>query len=144
MTQVGKLTVLEAGRLVGRSKSHIFRAIKSGTLSAERDGTGTWRIDRAELARVFPPAHQPAHQGVPDNLSRHEDGAVVAQLEARLGDALDQVADLRRRLDESERERREQAARIVALLTDQRLASSTGSTVEQAPARRSWLPWRRS
>ena len=84
MAQASKLTVLEAGRLVGRSKSHIFRAIKSGVLSAERDDTGTYRIDRAELARVFSLAHQEAHQGAPDDLIRHGDGAAMAQLEARL------------------------------------------------------------
>ena len=60
------LTVLEAGRLVGRSKSHIFRAIKSGALSADRDETGAWRMDRAELARVFPLAQS----GAPDDLPR--------------------------------------------------------------------------
>ena len=99
MAQASSLTVLEAGRLVGRSKSHIFRAIRSGTLSAERDSAGTWRIDRAELARVFPLAHPLAYQGAPDDLRRHGDDAAMAQLEARLADYQDQVADLRRRLD---------------------------------------------
>lgn len=123
------LTVLEAGRLVGRSKSHIFRAIKSGALSADRDEAGAWRIDRAELARVFPLAQS----GAPDDLPRHGDGAVVAQLEARLAEALDQVHDLRERLTESEKERRATAERLTALLSDQRAAP--------APIRR-W-PWLR-
>lgn len=124
MAQSGALTVLEAGRLVGRSKSHIFRAIKSGALSASRDDSGTWRIDRAELARVF----QPAHQDAQNDLSRHGDGAVVAQLEARLADALDQVRDLRHRLDAEAEERR----RLTALLAD------------RSERRRAWWPWRRA
>src|SRR4051794_568770 len=106
MAQAGKLSVLEAGRLVGRSKSHIFRAIKSGMLSAERDAAGSYRIDRAELSRVFPVARQ----DTPDDLSRHGDdtaGAVVAQLEARLADALDQVRDLRQQRDREAEERRQ-------------------------------------
>src|SRR4051794_5845186 len=48
-----------------------------------------------------------------------------------------EIDDFRRRLDESERERREQGARIVALLTDQR------STAPPASPRRSWWPWSR-
>jgi excisionase family DNA binding protein len=131
MAQASSLTVLEAGRLVGRSKSHIFRAIKSGTLSAERDDAGAYRIDRAELARVFPLAHQDA----PDDLMRHGDGAAMAQLEARLADALDQVADLRRRLDTAT-EQLGEALQQVRQLTDQRAA-------QPAPGRRSWWPWRR-
>src|SRR3954451_10038639 len=122
---MAQLTVLEAGRLVGRSKSHIFRAIRAGTLSAERDAAGNYRIDPAELARVFPLARQDA----PDDLSRHSDGTALAQLEARLADALDQVSDLRRRLDAEAEERR----RLTAVLADLRAA----------PARKSWLWWRR-
>jgi hypothetical protein len=113
MMQANTLTVLEAGRLAGRSKSHIFRAIKSGTLSAERDESGNYRIDPAELARVFPLARPSA----PDDLTRNGHDTGLAQLEARLADAQDQIGDLRRRLDNSEEERRALNAR---LLTDQR------------------------
>jgi hypothetical protein len=112
MVQATTLSVLEAGRLAGRSKSHIFRAIKSGTLSAERDDAGSYRIDPAELARVFPLMRVGAPDGPPGN----GDGAAVAQLEARLADALDQVHDLRRRLDAEAEERR----RLTAILADQR------------------------
>ena len=126
---MAQLTVLEAGRLVGRSKSHIFRAIKSGTLSAERDAAGNYRIDQAELARVFPLAHQ----GAPDDLPRHSDGAAMAQLEARLGDALDQVHDLRCRLDAEAEERR----RLTAVLADLRAAPPAA-----LPPRRRWWRWR--
>src|SRR5690349_3800995 len=101
MVQASGLTALEAGRLVGRSKSHTVRSIKSGLLSAQRDDAGVWRIDRAELARVFPAArqepHQPAHQDAQDDLSRHgagASGAVVAQLEARLADKDAVIEDL--------------------------------------------------
>ena len=134
MVQSSKLTVLEAGRLVGRSKSHIFRAIKSGSLSAQRDDAGIWRIDQAELARVFPLAHPGAHHGAPDDLTRHGDGAAMVQLEARLADALDQVGDLRRRLDTATSQLGE-ALQQVRQLTDQRAATPT-------PTRR-WLPWGR-
>jgi hypothetical protein len=142
MAQSNRLTVLEAGRLVGRSKSHMFRAIKSGTLSAERDHAGVYRIDRAELARVFPLAHPLAHQGAPDDLTRHGDGAAMAQLEARLADSQDQVADLRRRLDIAT-EQLGEALHQVRLLTDQRAtASAPAAAPEPSAARRSWWRWR--
>jgi excisionase family DNA binding protein len=139
MAQASKLTVLEAGRLVGRSKSHIFRAIKSGALSAERDATGTWRIDRAELARIFPP-HQEAHQDAEDDLRRFGQDAAMVQLEARLADALDQVSDLRTRLDTATAQLGE-ALQQVRLLTDQRQAPVPAPT---PPPRRTWWRWRRT
>ena len=128
MVQAKQTDVLEAGRLVGRSKSHIFRAIKSGTLSAERDDAGSYRIDRAELARVF----QLVRPDASDDLTRNGDGAVLAQLKARLANELHQIRDLRRRLDTEAEERR----RLTAILADQR-------TTTPPPAPRSWWPWHR-
>ena len=138
-------TLNQAARRVGRGKSTLLRAVHSGKLAAIRDElTNSWLIEAAELHRLYP---LPVHDGAPDALhdaprtTREPDRttplvARVAALEAerdrerdsaRLRD--ETIADLRRRLDESERERREQAARIVALLSDQR------------PARRRWWRW---
>jgi len=44
-----------AARATGLSKSTIYRAIKSGRISAGRSDTGDYAIDPAELHRVFPP-----------------------------------------------------------------------------------------
>jgi hypothetical protein len=49
------LNLREAAETVGTSKTSIFRAIKSGRLSATRDDQGGVQIDPAELARVYPP-----------------------------------------------------------------------------------------
>jgi len=49
MTQ---LSIGQAAKLSGRSKSTISRAIKSGRLSAKRDGD-RYLIDPSELTRVF-------------------------------------------------------------------------------------------
>jgi hypothetical protein len=49
------LNLREAAEQAGTSKSSIFRAIKSGRLSATRDDLGGVQIDPAELARVYPP-----------------------------------------------------------------------------------------
>jgi hypothetical protein len=146
-------SVIEAARLVGRSRATINRLIVRGTLSASRSGPGKpWAIDAAELSRVFPSA---AHEmlteqsngqlragGEQEASSDHV--ALIAakdQLIAQQQEALD---DLRRRLDIATEQREHEAeerravqARLDALLTDQR-------AVPPAPARRSWWPWRRA
>lgn len=49
------LTLAEAARAIGKSKSTVSRAVKTGRLSASRADDGDYLIDQAELAQVFPP-----------------------------------------------------------------------------------------
>jgi hypothetical protein len=49
-----------AAAATGINRSTVLRAIKAGRLSAQRDETGGWQIDPAELHRVFPPLPAPA------------------------------------------------------------------------------------
>jgi len=48
------VTLGEAARLTGLGKTTLARAIKAGRLSAARTDIGTYQIDPAELARVYP------------------------------------------------------------------------------------------
>jgi hypothetical protein len=48
------LTAREAGERVGKTRQAIIKAIRKGTLSAEKDVAGEWRIEPAELFRVYP------------------------------------------------------------------------------------------
>src|SRR3954463_5534710 len=57
------LNLREAAEQAGTSKSSIFRAIKSGRLSATRDDQGGVQIDPAELARAYPPRSDPERAG---------------------------------------------------------------------------------
>ena len=91
---------------------------------------GEWRIEPAELFRVYQ-----AIATVDDNqpATGNVDAAAGLQREIAFRDekiALlqEQIADLRRRLDDSEAERRQTQERLTALLTDQR-------------PRRKWWPW---
>src|SRR3954452_9251039 len=129
------ITIREAARISGRSRATINRAIRSGLLSAQRDQAGgTWRLDPAELARVWPEAaHDYGHGDDHDQVrSGHGQGQGQDHEAIRLRDQIiaaheQTIADLRFRLDE-EREDRRQALdrlaaaqeRIAALLTDQR------------------------
>ena len=50
----------EAAKTTGVSKSTIWRACKTGRISATKNDYGGYRIEAAELFRVFPPATPPA------------------------------------------------------------------------------------
>ncbi len=135
-------SLAEAGAAIGMSKSSVLRAIRKGTISAERDATtGRWAIDPAELHRVFPPVLERSERSAEtihgtmqngDGPGWH-DGETVAfrELRARLEDAHRTIDDLRRRLDTEAEERR----RLTAVLADR-------STPPPMPARR-WWPWGR-
>jgi hypothetical protein len=102
----------EAARLTRKDKATIHRALKSGRLCYTVTDSGERRIDTAELDRVFP-IMQPNGEG--------EVASPVAQrrreferLQRQLDDRDEVIRDLRRRLDESETERRSVQAQLNA------------------------------
>src|SRR5687767_5554424 len=94
------LTLSDAADAAGVAKSTIWRAIKSGRLSASRSVVGSYEIDAAELFRVFPvgPENDPS-QHVATVVEHAGTAAQEAQITA-LKDisALlrDQIEDLRK------------------------------------------------
>ena len=48
-------TLGEAAKAVGKSKSTISKAIKSGKISADKQDNGSYQIEPVELHRVYPP-----------------------------------------------------------------------------------------
>jgi predicted site-specific integrase-resolvase len=118
-------TLGTAAHAVGVSKSTLRRAIQTGRLSATRRDDGSYEIDPAELARVFP---RPSAD-TPE-MARHDTGNETGALQREVTVLREVVEDLRRRLDASEVERRQTQERLTALLTDQRPAK-----------RRKWWPW---
>src|SRR5215212_2611487 len=101
-------TLSQAAKATGKSKSSISRAIKTGRLSANRNG-GFFEIDAAELHRVFPlkldtggvplngsknvPCNELDDHGTGSNYSILE--REIELLRVRLGDKETQIADLR-------------------------------------------------
>ena len=143
------LSLLEAATQVGRSKPTILRAIQAGKISASRDEhTGEWRIEPAELFRVYPPLPEGADASVqtrddetPRTIATDERNGLINSPRAAVKEfeflkrqlsqereerarerrqLEDTVSDLRRRLDASEEERRQKDAQLTHLLTDQR------------------------
>ena len=54
------LNLSEAAKVLGQPKSAIWRAVNSGRLPAARTFVGDYRIDPAELHRVFAPGAERA------------------------------------------------------------------------------------
>lgn len=126
------LTLGQAAKETGLSKTAIARAIKSGRLTATRGESGEYRIDPAELFRVYPVTgngdSNPEQYATPK-----DDSGLQGQMDI-LRELLRQIEserdDLRRRLDNSEaaREReadeREKAAaelrRLTLMITHER------------------------
>ena len=104
-----QLTLGQAARQTGKSKSTLTRAIKSGRLSATRSDDGSYLIDPAELFRVWPatgsgtPSTQPSKE--PDTTPDDSPVVLRVRLEAAQA-ALDRErelnSDLTRRLDRAE------------------------------------------
>lgn len=56
-----KYTAGQAAKATGVATATITRALKSGKISGQKDESGAWVIDPAELHRVFPPLAQKDH-----------------------------------------------------------------------------------
>ena len=136
-----RYTLGEAAKATGKSKAAISRAIKNGSMSAEKQDNGSYKIDPAELHRVYP-AVRAKQETQPFSVNPGETGELrelQARLEAaeqRLRDKDNVIDDLRRRLDAESEERRRTQAVLTGLLTDQR------EKREQAPERKRGF-WRK-
>ncbi len=119
----------EAAKLTGKQRQTIHKAIKEGRISATRGESGEWRIDPAELFRVYPPAstvNDNQSDKVDAGLQRVDSGLQreVELLRERIREKNDIIDDLRQDRDHW----RQQAT---ALLTDRREpAASVGRKIE--------------
>lgn len=121
-----ELSLSQAAKLTGRSKSTINRAIKTGKISATRHEDGSYSIDPGELSRAFklePQEGSERSDTAPDGTRLLER---IEALEAMLNREREIAADLK-----EDRDRWRQQA--TALLTDQRPTSSALR----------WWPWRK-
>ena len=98
-------TLNEAAKAVGKSKTTIHRAIKSGKISASKLDNGAYAIDPSELYRAF-------QVGTAERTKRND----TEQLETTSG-----MADIRLEMLEKEREReRQQLEDTIADLREDR------------------------
>jgi hypothetical protein len=123
------LSLSEAATAAGIAKSTIWRAIKTGRISAIRTVTGTYKVDPAELFRVFPAMPK---NGEMKQAAIAVDTGAMAALEVQIS-ALKEVSSLLKEQVEDVRKDRDawrtQAESNQRLLTDAR------------PRRRGFLGW---
>ena len=77
----------------GVNRSTILRAIRAGKLSAERDGSGAWAIQPAELHRLFPALPQLPAVAEPVQNPGHD--AQIALLRTMVEEMRATITDLR-------------------------------------------------
>ena len=129
------LTLGQAARLTGTSKTTLTRAIKAGRLSATRRDDGSYGIDEAELSRVYTvkvvtPATGAVTGTVVHHATHERDPGDALALRAEIDGLKAQLALMREHADELRHQRdgwQHQAEASQRLLADQR------------PARRGWF-----
>jgi excisionase family DNA binding protein len=94
-------TLAAAATATGLSKSTILRAIKDGEIAGTKDQRGEWRVEPAELYRIYPPvARRHAGSDAAQLYAAPDVEALGAEIEAllrRAGACLRrQLADVRR------------------------------------------------
>ena len=135
-----------AARASGKSKPTIAKAIKTGRISASRSDDGTYRIDPAELHRVYPIASKATGNGL-QNETREATGEATGELVRWRTLAIEReetIRDLRSRLDASEAERRhesEEHRRVQERLTGLLTHRQTGSVPAFTPRAPWWRRW---
>ena len=119
------VSMTKGAELAGVSKGTVSKALKSGRLSYTEKTDNGYLIETSELFRVFPPKQpetvetirsQPSsgnRETLVETVGLHRE---IELLREQLRDRDGVVDDLRRRLDQSDEERREAQARVIGLL----------------------------
>lgn len=119
-----KLTLGQASKETGVSKATLSRALKSGKISGDKQSDGSFKIDPAELFRVFPrnSSNNPAMKQSATHNETPETDIKMVQLEAenkalkRENELLQaQIDDLRQDRDDWKKQ-----AAVVQLVADMR------------------------
>ena len=95
-----KYTAGQAAKATGVATATITRALKSGKISGQKDESGAWVIDPAELHRVFPPLAQkdpesPSMKGKETPSATHERAPEISALEREVQTLREALSDAR-------------------------------------------------
>jgi len=90
-----KISISEAARLTGKSRTTLHRLIKTGELSTCHGARNARMVDISELIRVFGPfEHRPSEQ-VAAQVSEHSDTGISAQSEQVIAQLRQEVEHLK-------------------------------------------------
>ena len=92
---MAKISISEAARLTGKSRTTLHRLIKTGELSTCHGARNARMVDISELIRVFGPLeHRPSKQFAAQ-VSEHSDTGVSAQTEQVIAQLRQEVEHLK-------------------------------------------------
>ena len=92
---MAKISISEAARLTGKSRTTLHRLIKTGELSTCHGARNARMVDVSELIRVFGPLeHRPSEQGAAQ-VSEHSDTGISAQSEQVIAQLRQEVEHLK-------------------------------------------------
>lgn len=143
-----EMTLSEAAAWAGKGRPAILKALQKGTISGRKDEGGQWRIDPAELARVYKPGNtQDRSSVVPrSTLDIAQKAQETAGKDRELTLLREMLAEVRNERDDVRQDRdrwREQAEAQTRLLTHQQ--QTTPATLPDqalapplAPAPQGW------
>ena len=138
-----ELSLSQAAKLTGKSKSTINRAVKSGRLSATKHEDGSYSIDPSELNRVFPATISRNPDWVDVQLVEEPNATLRFRLEIAERDIARERAEREREREDRRREQ-EQAEATIKDLRDRldraegRITALLPSPQNPAPRRRWW------
>lgn len=130
--RTSNLTIGQAVKISGKSRSVIFRAIKNGNISATKNNKGHHLIDKSELSRwTDGNSSEQTKEQSREQIEQPDNSVVAAIVKAKdetIGQQAERIAELKEQL---EREQGRGDRLEARLLTDQR--------AEEKPAKRGWL-----
>ena len=98
-------TLAAAAAAVGLNKTTILRAIKIGKISARMDEHGHWRIEPAELHRVYPPAASHPDSNAAAQREAVFEAVAAAELQFKVALAEQRLAELKADLEDMRSQR---------------------------------------
>lgn len=114
-------TLGTAAKATGKAKATISKALKSGRISGQKGDDGVFRIDPAELHRVYPPISESEHKETPkDEPEDSKIGILVRELETRLEAAQQRLTDKDGVIDDLREDRDRWRQQATSLLEDKR------------------------
>lgn len=129
MSEQQYLSLSEAGELVGKSRSTMWRAMKAGKMSVDKDHNGQWVVAISELLRVYPDVKQ-VQRPQTQQVDIHSTGSGVHEhavatdilqskvdmLSAERERLLKELSDLRDDMREERQENRHEREKLMALV----------------------------
>ena len=116
------LTLGQASKMTGKSKPTISKAVKDGRISGKKGKDGVYQIEVSELLRVYDAKSEAKSEPLVLTQGMSEKVAELEKkyLEEKLQDSERRMLKLEQERDQAIQDSREDRAKFMALLEDQR------------------------